>query len=69
MKRREGAVSFGELLGEAKASPPPQAVAPVMEAMKAAEVTDMDNKRVFSSVMLGRDSRHLGGSSRRDTNH
>ena len=54
-KHREGVVSFAELLGEAPPPPPPQAVSPVMEAMEAAGVTDEDNKRVFSSVMMGLD--------------
>ena len=57
VKRREGAVSFGELLGKVETPPPPpRAVSPVQEAMEAAGVTDKDNMRVFSSVMMGRDT-------------
>ena len=53
---REEAVSFEELLGkEEKPPPPPRALSPVQEAMAAAGVTDKDNVRVFSSVMMGRD--------------
>ena len=55
-KRREGAVLFKELLGDVEAPPPsPRALSPVQEAMAAAGVTDKDNARVFSSVMMGRD--------------
>ena len=56
VKRREGAVSFEELFGKVEAPPPPpRAISPVQEAMAAAGVTDRDNARVFSSVMMGRD--------------
>ena len=55
-KHREGVVSFAELLGEAPPPPPPQAVSPVMEAMEAAGVTDMDNRRAFTSAMMGLES-------------
>ena len=47
---------FKELLGDVEAPPPsPRALSPVQEAMAAAGVTDKDNARVFSSVMMGRD--------------